>query len=97
MNTSKKNVITQLHSLEAQQILNPLLELKIEIEQLKEVLLSKQSTEFLSRKDVAILLDTNSQTVNNWTKGGRLKIYGIGGRRYYKRNEVEQALVELKN
>jgi hypothetical protein len=87
--------VTQLHNLEAQQILNPLEELKNQLEDLKQVFLTKTPAEFLSRKDVAILLDTNPQTVNNWTNEGKLKLYGIGGRRYYKRNEVEHALIKL--
>ena len=89
------NTVTQLHNLEAQQILTPLEELKNQLENLKQVFSTKTPTEFLSRRDVAILLDTNLQTVNNWTKEGKLKLYGIGGRRYYKRNEVEQALIKL--
>ncbi len=94
---NQQNVITQLHQLEAGQILNPLAELKKEIESLKQALLYKQPTEFLSRKQVAELLQTNTQTIINWTNQGVLKVYGIVGKRYYKRHEVEQALVELKN
>ncbi len=93
---NQQNVITQLHQLEAGQILNPLAELKREIESLKQALLTKQPTEFLSRKQVAELLQTNTQTIINWTNQGALKAYGIVGKRYYKRHEVEQALIELK-
>ncbi|WP_111308566.1 helix-turn-helix domain-containing protein [Confluentibacter sediminis] len=95
MNESTQNVITQLHQLKAQQILSPLAELKKEVESLKQLLLAKQPIEFMSRKELAELLDTNSQTISNWTREGKLKMYGIGARRYYKRNEVEQALIEL--
>ena len=89
------SVVTQLHNLEAKQILNPLEELKKLLENLKEAFSTKTPKEFLSRKDVAILLKTNPQTVNNWTNEGKLQIYGMGGRRYYVRNEVEQALIKL--
>jgi len=35
-------------------------------------------------------------TVNEWRKKGILKAYKIGNRVYFKRNEVEAALVEIK-
>jgi excisionase family DNA binding protein len=91
-----KNV-TQLHGLAPEDLLLPLEVLKKEIEELKRTFLSQTPTEYLSRKEVALLLKTNPQTVNNWTKEGKLKVYGLGGRRYYKRSEIEQALVELNN
>tara|TARA_R110001606_G_C15378359_1_gene650155 strand:- start:155 stop:445 length:291 start_codon:yes stop_codon:yes gene_type:complete len=95
MNETSTSAVTQLHNLEAKQILNPLEELKNQLENLKEVFSTKTPKEFLSRKDVAVLLKTNPQTINNWTNEGKLQIYGIGGRRYYIRKEVEQALIKL--
>ncbi|WP_431156743.1 helix-turn-helix domain-containing protein [Winogradskyella poriferorum] len=89
------NIITQLHSLKPDDLLKPLELLKREIEELKQSLNQTKPTEYLSRKEVALLLKTNPQTVSNWTKEGKLKIYGLGGRRYYIRREVEQALIEL--
>jgi hypothetical protein len=52
----------------------------------------KQPTEFLTRNQVKELLDIDLSTVHNWTKKGKLQAYGIAGRVYYKRSEVEQAL-----
>lgn len=86
---------TQLHGLKPEDLLKPLKSLQKQLEELKILLNTKAPLELLSRKEVAQLLKTNPQTVNNWTKNGKLKIYGIVGRRYYKRNEVEEALIEL--
>ncbi len=88
--------ITQLHNLEPQEIINPLTELKKQIEDLKKHLQPKKPTEFLTRSEVADLLKINLSTVHNWTKNGTLISYGIGGTRiYYKRKEVESAIIKL--
>lgn len=42
------------------------------------------------------MLDINLTTLNNWTNRGVLTSYGIQGRVYYKRDEVERAFIELK-
>lgn len=65
---------------------------KSELEKLKSEFQPKQPTEFLTRNQVKELLDVDLSTVYNWTKKGKLQAYGIAGRVYYKRSEVEQAL-----
>lgn len=65
---------------------------KSELEKLKSEFQPKQPTEFLTRKQVKELLDVDMSTVFNWTKRGKLQAYGIAGRVYYKRSEVEQVL-----
>ncbi len=42
------------------------------------------------------MLDINLTTLNNWTNRGALTSYGIQGRVYYKRDEVERAFIKLK-
>ncbi|MFK8301525.1 helix-turn-helix domain-containing protein [Capnocytophaga stomatis] len=68
-----------------------------QINELKKHFQPKAPTEYLTRREVANLLGVNLTTLNNWTRKGILKSYGIGGRVYYKRNEVESAVIELKN
>lgn len=68
---------------------------KSEFESIKKEFQPKQPTEFLTRNQVKELLDVDLSTVHNWTKRGKLKAYGIAGRVYYKRSEVEQALKPL--
>jgi len=55
----------------------------------------KEPPEFLSRAEVAKMLGIDLSSVHNWTVKGKLLSYGIGGRVYYKRSEVEAALIPL--
>jgi len=92
-----QNNITQLHSLEPHQLIKPLEEIKIQIENLKKEFQPKEPTEYLTRQEVSELLKINLSTVHNWTKNGTLISYGIGGSRiYYKRTEVDQAIIKLE-
>ncbi len=69
---------------------------KTQLNELKKHLQPKKPTEFLTRSEVADLLKINLSTVHNWTKNGTLISYGIGGTRiYYKRKEVESAIIKL--
>ena len=69
---------------------------KQEFNQLKEEILCKTSTEYLTRKEVAKMLHIDLKTLKIWTNKGVLISYGIQGRVYYKRDEVERAFIELK-
>lgn len=66
------------------------------INQIREEFQPKTPTQYLTRKQVAKMLDINLTTLNNWTNRGVLTSYGIQGRVYYKRDEVERAFIELK-
>lgn len=66
------------------------------LEELKKEFQPKKPTEYLTRQEVADLLQINLTTLWNYTRKGTLKAYGIGSRVYYKRAEVESAIVELK-
>lgn len=68
---------------------------KSEIETLKAEFQPKEPTEFLTRDQVRKLFNVDLSTVHNWTKKGKLQAYGISGRVYYKRSEVEQAIKPL--
>ncbi len=63
-----------------------------EFDAIKKEFHPKQPTEFLTRQQVKEMFDVDLSTVHNWTKKGKLQAYGIAGRVYYKRAEVEQAL-----
>lgn len=52
--------------------------------------------ELLTRNEVATYFKVNISTVRNWTKQGILIKYGIGDRVYYKKSEIEAALIQLK-
>ena len=68
---------------------------KTELEQLKKDFQPKQPSEYLTRNEVAEMLKIDLSSVHNWTKKGKLKAYGIGWRVYYKRDEVENSIIEL--
>jgi len=90
-----QNNITQLHNLEPQQILNPLEDLKKQIDDLKKNFQPKEPNEYLTRNNVAEMLSIDLSTVHNYTKRKILQAYQIGGRVFYKRQEVENAIVKL--
>ena len=54
----------------------------------------KEPTEYLTRHEVAKLLKVDLSTVHNWTKSGKLTSYYMVGRVYYKRREIEAAMIK---
>ncbi|MDI9309417.1 MAG: helix-turn-helix domain-containing protein [Limnohabitans sp.] len=72
-----------------------LIVIKQEIEILKKEFQPKEPTEFLTRSQVAELLKIDLSSVHNWTKKGKLIAYAMQGRVYYKRSEIEQAMIQL--
>ncbi len=55
-----------------------------------------QSEDLLSRKQALELLQITSATLWRWEKDGKIKSHGIGSKRYYKRSELEESLIEKK-
>ncbi|MCB0455464.1 MAG: helix-turn-helix domain-containing protein [Aequorivita sp.] len=74
---------------------NDLQFIKQNLQDLKTHFQPKQPTEFLTRQEVAELLSIDISSVNNWKNKGILKAHKIGGRVFYKRSEIESAMVEL--
>ncbi|MBG7612961.1 helix-turn-helix domain-containing protein [Polaribacter sp. BAL334] len=67
------------------------------IQELQKQLQSKDnSEELLSRDETCQFLKVDSSTLWAWTKKGKVKAYGIGSRRYYKRSELLECLTLLK-
>jgi hypothetical protein len=63
----------------------------------KELQNTTSEDELLTREETCNLLKINSSTLWSWTNKGKVKAYGIANRRYYKRSELNEALIELKN
>lgn len=85
-----------LQNVTPEQLQNEIIKgVKNELEQLKKDFQPKQPSEYLTRNEVAEMLKIDISSVHNWTKKGKLKAYGIGGRVYYKRDEVENSIIEL--
>lgn len=70
---------------------------KEQLDQLKELFQPKLPTEYLTRNEVKELLHIDLSTVHNWTKKGKLKAYGIGNRIYYKRQQIEEAIIPIQS
>lgn len=49
----------------------------------------------LTKKETAKLLNVNLSTLWNWHQRGILKPFGIGGRVYYRRSDIDKALIQL--
>lgn len=70
---------------------------KKNVEELQEELQSKKFTEeLMSRNETCEFLKIDSSTLWSWTNKGKVKSYGIGARRYYKRSELLDCLTLLK-
>ena len=52
--------------------------------------------ELLTRDETCKFLKIDSSTLWSWTNKGKVKAYGIGSRRYYKKNELLEDLKLLK-
>ena len=65
---------------------------KAEIDSLKKEFQPREPTEYLTRNEVRQMFHVDLSTIHNWTKKGKLHAYGIAGRVYYKRSEVERSI-----
>ena len=62
----------------------------------KEQLLKNNNEELMTREETCKFLKINSSTLWSHTNKGKVKAYGIGARRYYKRSELLECLTLLK-
>jgi len=70
---------------------------KTQLEQLKRELQTQTANDdLLTREQACELLQIDPSTLWHWTNKGKVKAYGIGNRRYYKRSELLESLTILK-
>ena len=62
----------------------------------KEILIKNFTEELLTREETCKFLKIDSSTLWHWTNKSKVKAYGIGARRYYKRSELLESLTLLK-
>lgn len=89
--------VIQIENIEADVLLNRLDKLEGAINALSSQssnTASEQQTEYLTRREVAKLFKISLVTVHDWTQKGIITAYKIGNRVYYKRSEIETALVQ---
>lgn len=82
--------IEQLQQLIGTSVKNGIQELQ------KELQTKDNSEELLTRDETCAFLKVDSSTLWAWTNQGKVKAYGIGARRYYKRSELLECLTLLK-
>ena len=68
---------------------------KSQLENFKETLNTHNPDELLTRDQTCKFLQIDSSTLWAWTNKGKVKAYGIGNRRYYKKAELLQSLKPL--
>lgn len=62
---------------------------------IKEIDKEKSNDILLTRKEVCEMFKINPSTLFHWVKKGKIKAYGISGRRYYKKAELINSLTLL--
>lgn len=71
-------------------IKNELAEIKLNLQKPTE------NTKYLGRKEVAEMLNVNISSVHNYTVKGILTAFQLGGKIYYRKVDIEAAMIELK-
>lgn len=61
-----------------------------------EIQSKDNSEELLTREQTCDFLKIDSSTLWAWTNKQKVKAYGIGARRYYKKSELMESLTLLK-
>ena len=51
--------------------------------------------ELLTREEACMLLKVDSSTLRRWTNQGKIIAYGIGSKRFYKKEELLESLIQL--
>ena len=69
---------------------------KSQLEDFKETLNAHNPDELLTRDQTCKFLQIDSSTLWAWTNKGKVKAYGIGNRRYYKKAELLESLQLVK-
>ncbi|WP_423740517.1 helix-turn-helix domain-containing protein [Flavobacterium columnare] len=70
---------------------------KAELQELKASIKEENQDELLTREETYQFLKIDSSTLWEWTRKGKLKVYGIGNRKYYKKREVLDCLTSLNS
>ena len=82
--------VEQLQQLIGTSVKNGIIELQ------KELQTKDTSEELMTREETCQFLKIDSSTLWAWTNNGKVKAYGIGARRYYKKSEIMECLTLLK-
>ncbi|WP_367769042.1 helix-turn-helix domain-containing protein [Flavobacterium sp. WC2421] len=70
--------------------------IKEEFMDFKKNLEIKSSDILLTRSETCEFLKIDSSTLWSWTNKGKITCYGIGARRYYKKDDILKSMLILK-
>ena len=70
--------------------------IKSQLKDLKKEISTHDPNELLTRSETCKYLQIDSSTLWHWTNKGKVIVYGIGNRRYYKKAELLECLIPLK-
>jgi len=65
------------------------------LKEIQKNLQPKKPEEYLTRLETATLLRISSSTLWDWTRKGKLQSFGLSGKVYYKRTQIEAAIIKL--
>jgi excisionase family DNA binding protein len=89
--------ITQIEGVSAGLIFEAFKCLENRIKALDEKLKpTEPQNDYLTRNEVVELLKVSYVTIHDWTNKGFLKSYRLGNKVFYKRAEIDAAMVEIK-
>jgi hypothetical protein len=84
---------TMIHGLQPEQIrewIDDSIKKHFKVEPIKDPV-----EEYMTRKQVCEMLHINASTLWLWTKNGKLASYSIANRVWYRRSDIEAAMVRL--
>lgn len=82
--------VEQLQQLIGTTVRNSIVELQ------KQIQTQSDNEALMTREETCQFLKVDSSTLWAWTNQGKVKAYGIGARRYYKKSELLECLTLLK-
>ncbi len=92
MNNTK---ILQVQNMDAEQLEKRFNEIQNTLNKLMSVKEEQPKTDLLTRKEAAEILKISLVTLYTWTKHNILSAHKIANKVYYKRAEIEKALVQI--
>ncbi len=86
---------TLIHNITAEQIESLFKDIQRQLKEIKVNFQPKTPDELLTRNEVAAMLKVDLSTIHKWCVKGKLIPLGIGSRVYFRRSDIEAALVPI--
>ena len=86
---------TLIHNISAEQLETLFKDIQKQLDDIKENFQPKSPDELLTRNEVAAMLKVDLSTIHKWCVKGKLIPLGIGSRVYFRRSDIESALIPI--